>query len=318
MNEPISLAEKFAHTPGDTEEVRFLKKLIFIVSTCCCVCGLLWGALYYWFLGPGLTMLLPWLFVIVVGCTIPVAHFLRKYRLLVYAQLIGITWITAFIQWSLGSLHDSGLVIAWSFLGPIGALVFLPKKQAIFWMVQFLCVVCITVLFEPRLSGDSVRSTSAFRSIFYLMNLCASTLVVFFTSYYFVTNLVKQKQLSNELNVELHDTLEDLKCTQKQLIENEKLAAFGTAASRMAHEIQNPLNFVNNFSTFSEELVLSIESSDTPESEKKEDMELLKETLRKISFHGKRASGIITELQGHTVKGTAEDFFRKKDSFADK
>ncbi len=127
----------------------------------------------------------------------------------------------------------------------------------------------------------------------------------------------KEKHRSDELNKELNSTLENLKNTQQQLIQSEKLAAFGTAASRMSHEIQNPLNFVTNFSKLSEELVEEISDSNIPESEKQEVLEMLKDNLRKLYQHGKRASEIINELQEHARKGTAEEFFEQQDSFAE-
>ena len=130
--------ERFAYKDGDTDDQRFSKNLIIVISVSCCFFGLIWSGLYYLFLGQGLTMSLPLLFVGFIGVTIPVAHFKKNHFILVNAQLIGITWISAFVQWSIGTLNDSGVVILWSFLGPIGALLFTNKKQAVFWITQFL------------------------------------------------------------------------------------------------------------------------------------------------------------------------------------
>lgn len=101
-----------------------------------------------------------------------------------------------------------------------------------------------------------------------------------------------------------------LKSTQTQLVQSEKLAAFGTMATRMAHEIQNPLNFVNNFSELSVELVDEIVSSKS-EQEKIDAAKMLVENLEKINQHGKRASAIISSLQEHSNKGTAHEYFEK-------
>ncbi|MCX6350626.1 MAG: tetratricopeptide repeat protein [Bacteroidetes bacterium] len=101
-----------------------------------------------------------------------------------------------------------------------------------------------------------------------------------------------------------------LKETQAQLIASEKMAAFGIMASRVAHEIQNPLNFVNNFSDISEELVEDILSAKNDE-DRKEAGEILTENLKKINHHGKRAEAIVTELQKHIDAGTAQEFFEE-------
>jgi phosphoglycerate-specific signal transduction histidine kinase len=88
------------------------------------------------------------------------------------------------------------------------------------------------------------------------------------------------------------------------------MAAFGVMASRMAHEIQNPLNFVNNFSEVSRDLVEEILSSGS-EEEKKEAAHDLINNLKKINHHGNRASNIINQLQQHARSGTAQQFFEE-------
>jgi tetratricopeptide (TPR) repeat protein len=104
---------------------------------------------------------------------------------------------------------------------------------------------------------------------------------------------------------------ERLREAQSQLIQSEKLAAFGILASRMAHEIQNPLNFVNNFSEMSVSLLDDV-MTPKGEEEKKENEKLLKENLRIIREHGKRAAGIVRQLESHISKGTAHEFFEKE------
>ena len=99
-----------------------------------------------------------------------------------------------------------------------------------------------------------------------------------------------------------------LKEAQEQLIRSEKLAAFGVMASRVAHEIQNPLNFVNNFSEISKEMVTELINT-TDEAEKKETSEILIDNLQRINEHGRRAADIVKQLQEHTLKGTAHEFF---------
>ncbi|KAA9034465.1 tetratricopeptide repeat protein [Ginsengibacter hankyongi] len=121
-------------------------------------------------------------------------------------------------------------------------------------------------------------------------------------------NRYRYKQKANEL---LATAYENLKNTQEQLVQSERMAAFGVMASRMAHEIQNPLNFVNNFSELSVDLAQEIITPGN-EEEKKEVAQDLISNLEKINHHGKRAAAIITQLQEHARLGTAQQFFEEE------
>lgn len=101
---------------------------------------------------------------------------------------------------------------------------------------------------------------------------------------------------------ELQHTLELLQTTQQQLIQSEKLASLGELTAGIAHEIQNPLNFVNNFSEVSMELVDEMEAElakgDTEEANAI--AADIKQNLGKIIHHGKRADAIVKGMLQHS------------------
>ena len=123
--------------------------------------------------------------------------------------------------------------------------------------------------------------------------------------------LINRYRYKQKANKELSTAYENLKNTQEQLVQSEKMAAFGVMAKRMAHEIQNPLNFVNNFSEVSKDIVAEIMSSDS-EEEKKESAGDLISNLEIINRQGKKASKIIDELQEHARLGTVQQFFEEE------
>jgi two-component system NtrC family sensor kinase len=101
---------------------------------------------------------------------------------------------------------------------------------------------------------------------------------------------------------ELTQSLHELKTTQRQLIQSEKMASLGELTAGIAHEIQNPLNFVNNFSEVNIELITEMET-ELENGTKEEVIEILediKQNLEKISHHGKRADGIVKGMLQHS------------------
>src|SRR5438874_5133813 len=110
-----------------------------------------------------------------------------------------------------------------------------------------------------------------------------------------------------ERTKELSRSLDDLRTAQDRLIQTEKLASLGQLTAGIAHEIKNPLNFVNNFSALSAELVgemndvLAATSLDKKvRGELEELTQTLKSNLEKIVQHGKRADSIVKNMLQHS------------------
>jgi two-component system, NtrC family, sensor kinase len=112
---------------------------------------------------------------------------------------------------------------------------------------------------------------------------------------------------------ELAKSLEDLRATQDRLVQTQKLASLGQLTAGIAHEIKNPLNFVNNFSGVSVELIDELQQAlaganlDTKlRSEISEIAETLQGNLDKVVQHGKRADAIVKNMLLHSREGTGE------------
>jgi two-component system, NtrC family, sensor kinase len=101
---------------------------------------------------------------------------------------------------------------------------------------------------------------------------------------------------------ELQSTLDELRTTQKQLIQSEKMASLGELTAGIAHEIQNPLNFVNNFSEVNQELLMemNVEIEKGNLDEVKLIIKDIIENEQKINHHGKRADAIVKGMLQHS------------------
>jgi two-component system NtrC family sensor kinase len=127
---------------------------------------------------------------------------------------------------------------------------------------------------------------------------------------------IENARLVNELRQRTDDltrSLENLRAVQNRLVQTEKLASLGQLTAGIAHEIKNPLNFVNNFSALSAELieemksVLSKISMDENRREELSDItQLLKTNLEKVVQHGKRADSIVKNMLQHSREGAGE------------
>jgi two-component system, NtrC family, sensor kinase len=112
---------------------------------------------------------------------------------------------------------------------------------------------------------------------------------------------------------ELAKSLEDLRTAQDRLVQTEKLASLGQLTAGIAHEIKNPLNFVNNFSGVSVELIDELQEAladfkaeDKKRTEIAELTDTLRGNLEKIVQHGKRADAIVKNMLLHSRQGSGE------------
>jgi signal transduction histidine kinase len=115
--------------------------------------------------------------------------------------------------------------------------------------------------------------------------------------------VLEQKEELATQRDHLEEALKSLQSTQAQLIQSEKMASLGELTAGIAHEIQNPLNFVNNFSEVNNELIEEM-NNETDIHEIKTIANDIKQNNEKIAFHGRRADSIVKNMLQHSRQTT--------------
>ena len=151
---------------------------------------------------------------------------------------------------------------------------------------------------QRKLELEQTRKEAQVRLKIYFL-IAGLLLVSIFGLLMFRNNRQKHK-----INTKLENTLANLQATQKQLVQSEKMASLGELTAGIAHEIQNPLNFVNNFSEVNAELIEEAqrEAGSGNQDTLNELLGDIKANSEKITFHGNRADAIVKSMLQHSRK----------------
>ncbi len=148
-----------------------------------------------------------------------------------------------------------------------------------------------------------INKQKNFRNLLILFSASAFLFILLLYNRY--TFKKKSNVKLQQSNTELEDTLKRLHATQDQLVQSEKMASLGQLTAGIAHEIQNPLNFVNNFSEGALEIIDEFVNASDPD-EQRELAGELKNSLAKIHEHGRRAEKIVKSMLQHSRQGSDE------------
>jgi len=245
--------------------------------------------------------------------------FNKNYNLFRNIQLVAILLFPTLTHILNGGFEQSSVVVLAAMLSPLGALMFHTPKSAKVFFYLFVLMVLLSALLDLFVPITRIEIPKEVRMVFYFFTIVFITSISFFLLLKFVMDNEKFKQLLKAKNVELseekqrvEETLTELKRTQSQLIQHEKLASLGQLTAGIAHEIKNPLNFVNNFSELSIEMIDEVfEELEKPDpKEALENITLIlqdvKNNLQKVYKHGTRADRIVKSMLMHSRGSTGQ------------
>lgn len=170
-------------------------------------------------------------------------------------------------------------------------------------------LLSVAFYFSEKIQFEMVPAMCSLFSVFFV-----AWLIVYFKIAYNKMLFLKNDEMLAK-NIALEKSIEQTKLAQQQLIHQEKMASLGRLTSGIAHELQNPLNFVNNFSELitdntkeiKEKISAVAKNADAETvAQLNEEIELLQLNSEKIKEHGKRAERIVRSMLLHTQTGTGE------------
>jgi len=194
-----SCLQKLSTLDTDRVDERRHKVTLVILSGICIVASIVWGALYLVILGPTLTVFITFGFTAVVGAALIIFFATRRIRLLLYPFLLMILWNPIAMQWSLGGFSASGVLMTWSILAPVGALMFQTVRMALWWFAAYLGLIAISLIFDAHVQSWAEPVSQDLSMLFFGMNLIGPSIAVILSMTYFVHAFQKAHERSEEL-----------------------------------------------------------------------------------------------------------------------
>jgi signal transduction histidine kinase len=295
--------------PEDVPESALRKSLLVVAAIAFIAAGLLWGALYA-SMGLYAAAAIPGGYGVLSLASLGAYAATHLYRAFLYSQLLLILVLPVALMLMLGDFQASSAVILWAVLAPVWALLFDRPERAPRWAAAFLALLVASPIIASYLPARAAPPP-VMATILFVLNIgCVSGLVVALL-YYFVTQrdlLLAQREEAHIREIaraqELERAYTALEAVQAQLIHAEKMASLGRMVTGVAHELKNPLNFVNNFAELSAELVREIREEREGDPQRPiaafdgvlGDLEA---NAAKVVEHGRRADGIVRGMLAH-------------------
>jgi guanylate cyclase len=184
IDQIFSRISRIGALKDDDEETRLQKSLLVICAIPFIIAGAGWGLMYVIF-GEGLAGLIPLAYALFSTASIVYFGYSRKFAIFRFSQLLLILLLPFFLMLSLGGFVNGSVVILWSLLSPLGALLFYRKESAPRWLLAFVLLTVTGYVVQPWVRPKNYLSIDQI-NLFFAINLTGVGSLIFLMVYYFV------------------------------------------------------------------------------------------------------------------------------------
>jgi len=262
------LVESASVLPDDAPEVQRRKTTLVAVALLSCAMGPISVLHSYAAQGLNADIVMPAAYTLVVGAALVTFLLTKRFALLLYPFLLMILCTPVAFQWSTGGLSVPGAttIVLWAALAPLGALMFLGVRQAVWWFAAFATLVALTLALDEHFAPLATPIGHGELMLGHGLNIVGLATTIFFTVVHFVNAFQREHDkvgaLVSELtetNQTLESTIRELEATQTELVQAEKTSAIGKLAAGIAHEINNPIGAIGSAADVSSRCVSRLE-----------------------------------------------------------
>ena len=266
-----------SHT--DSDELRLQKKLLVHAGAMMSLGGIVWGLLTF-FNDEVFASLFPFGYSIISFLNLGMFRLTQRYQIFRFIHLLNSLMLPFLLLVALGGYVNSGAVVFWSLVTPLGATLLTGRRQAIGWFVAFLAVVVISALINP-FGREANNLPQILVLVFFVMNVMApSTLAIVLILYF-----LNQKDMAQKL---LEQEQEALRESEIMLRQTEKMAQLGTLSAGVAHELNNPAAAVSRSSEQLQPLIVQL-----------------------LAFQSKLNELALTETQREMLQGLTDQYHNR-------
>ncbi|HEY3249427.1 MAG TPA: hypothetical protein VGK88_14200, partial [bacterium] len=179
--------------PTDDDETRLRKGTLTIAATMFILVGFIWAAMYA-LLGLFTAAMVPFTYSMISLVVVGQFVLTKRYGLFRFSQLFLLLLLPFVLQWSLGGLVNSGAVMLWSFMAPVGALLFAGTRNAAVWLLGFIFLTALSGVLDGRIAREAGTVTAGVRTLFFVMNVIGVSTIVYLITRYFT----RERELAQE------------------------------------------------------------------------------------------------------------------------